>query len=37
LSKLMCTHPCFKNHPTPGCLHCNQFSGGDEDNMEDFE
>jgi hypothetical protein len=34
---LMCTHPCFKNHPTPGCPHCIQCSGGDAGNMEDFE
>jgi hypothetical protein len=37
LSTLMCTHPCFKNHQTLGCPHCNQCSGGDEGNMEDFE
>jgi hypothetical protein len=31
------THPCFKNHPTPGCPQCIQCSGGDAGNMEDFE
>jgi hypothetical protein len=34
---VMHTHPCFKNHPTPGCPHCNQRSGRDAGNMEDFE
>jgi hypothetical protein len=33
----MWTHPCFKNHPTPGFLHCIQCYGGDAGNMEDFE
>jgi hypothetical protein len=33
----MCTHPCFTNHPTPGCLHYIQCSGGEVGNMEDFE
>jgi hypothetical protein len=33
----MCTHPFFKNLPTPGCPHYIQFSGGDASNMEDFE
>jgi hypothetical protein len=37
LSTLMCTHPCFKNHPTPGCPHYNQCSGEDACNMEDFQ
>jgi hypothetical protein len=37
LSTLMCTHPCFTNHPTLGCPHCTQCSGGDAGNMEDFE
>jgi hypothetical protein len=23
-------------HQTPGCPHCNHFSGEDEGNMEDF-
>jgi hypothetical protein len=34
---LMCTHPCFTNHLTPGCPHYTQCSGGDVGNMEDFE
>jgi hypothetical protein len=33
----MCTHPCFKNHPTLGCPHCIQCLGGDAGNMEDSE
>jgi hypothetical protein len=33
----MCTHPCFTNHPTLGCPHYTEFSGGDVGNMEDFE
>jgi hypothetical protein len=37
LSTLMCTHPCFTHHPTPGCPHCTQYSGGDAGNMDDFE
>jgi hypothetical protein len=37
LGTLMCTHPCFTNHPTSGCPHCTQCSGGDAGNMEDFE
>jgi hypothetical protein len=36
LSTLMCNHPCFKNHITPGCPHCIQCSGGDAGNMENF-
>jgi hypothetical protein len=30
-------HPCYKNHPTPGCPHCHQCSGEDDGNMEDFK
>jgi hypothetical protein len=37
LSMLMRTHPSFKNLPTLGCPECNQCSGGDAGNMEDFE
>jgi hypothetical protein len=34
---LMCTHPCFTNHPTLGCPLCSQCLGGDAGNMDDFE
>jgi hypothetical protein len=37
LSMLMCTHPCFTNHPTLGCPRYTQCSGGEASNMEDFE
>jgi hypothetical protein len=37
LSTLMCTHPYFTNHPTPGCPCYTQCSRGDAGNMEDFE
>jgi hypothetical protein len=32
LSMLMCTHPCSTHQtpPSPGCQHCNPFSGEDE-------
>jgi hypothetical protein len=34
---LMCIHPCFTHHPTPGYPHCTQYSGGEAGNMDDFE
>jgi hypothetical protein len=34
---LMCTHPFFKTPLAPDYSHCNQCSGGDEGNMQDFE
>jgi hypothetical protein len=29
--------PLLYKHPTLGCPHCTQCSGGDVGNMEDFE